>query len=135
MGLWQRVCVVHRSTGCLGRVVPEPGHAASWVTGSAGLTGGVMPSQAARAVKDCQAGIRRPTRADRRAHVVPAVPLLRDLKRTPVQGHPVVPPDPAVLLHAQRVGQRRAGMDHGKDSFAILTHPTPSGHNWQIMAD
>jgi len=26
-------------------------------------------------------------------------------------------------------------MDHGKDSFVILTHPTPSGHNWQIMAD
>ncbi len=21
-------------------------------------------------------------------------------------------------------------VDHGKDSCAILTHPTPSGHNW-----
>lgn len=32
-------------------------------------------------------------------------------------------------------GAGRTYTDHGKASFAILTHPTPSGHSWQIMAD
>jgi len=37
--------------------------------------------------------------------------------------------------HLAQVAPGQVVQDHGKDSFAILTHPTPSGHNWQIIAD